>query len=71
MKVRRPEAVDPLTWERLPRGVRLALASHYARTPERQAALRRAAFEHSERQLRRALAILEGAAAPSGDHDEQ
>lgn len=70
MNVRRPEAVDPFTWERLPRGVRLALAARYARTPERRAALQRAAAQHAEQQLRHALAQLEGAAAPGGDHEQ-
>lgn len=60
MKVRRPAAVDAFTWERLPKGVRLALASHYARTPQQAAALRAAAVQHSTAQLEKALRVLEG-----------
>ena len=79
MRVQRPEAIDPLTWERLPRGARLILAAHHARTPERREALQLAAVEHSERQLRHALAQLEGAVSrvekvtgkSRGTHDEQ
>lgn len=69
MKVRRPEGVDPLLWELLPRGARLALAARYARTPERAAALRGAAQRHVTAQLERALRVLEGKEAP-GDERE-
>ncbi|MDV6376095.1 hypothetical protein [Deinococcus arenicola] len=60
MKVRRPAQVEAFIWERLPRGARLALASHYARTPQRAAALRAAAVQHTEAQLQRAVSMLEG-----------
>ncbi|WP_156953041.1 hypothetical protein [Deinococcus frigens] len=60
MKVRRPARVDPVIWERLSKGIRLALASHYARTPQRAAALRAAAAHHVTAQLEKALRVLEG-----------
>ena len=59
MKARKPEGVDPLVWEHLPHGARLALMSHYARTPERREQLRRAAMQHTAQQLDRMNRELE------------
>ncbi len=39
MRVKRPADVDPFLWDLLPRSTRLALASRYASTPEKAAAL--------------------------------
>lgn len=61
MKVRRPAAVDPLLWEHLPRAARLALASRYASTPERAAALRGEADRLTVSGLERAVKTLEQA----------
>ena len=69
MKVRRPAQIDPFTWEHIPHGVRLALMARYARTPERWAALRGAAAEHSKKQLEGAVKSLER--LTSGGQDEQ
>lgn len=71
MKARKPERADPLLWEHLPHGARLALMSHYARTPERREQLKEAALRHGLSQLERSLRDLERVSSKGAGQDEQ
>lgn len=70
MKTRKPEHVDPLLWEHLPHGARLALMSHHARTPARREYLRRAALQHGLKQLEKMNRDLERAMNKERREDE-
>ena len=59
MRTRRPAQFDPVLWELLGHAGRLEVMSLHARDPQRAAALRQAAAQHTAQQLDRVVRQLE------------